>query len=219
VGQKVHPYGFRLGVTKDWQAHWFNERNYKEYLEEDIKIRDFIKKNYYAAGISRITIERRSANHVVVNVYTARPGMLIGKKGLEAQNIRSTLEAMLKKRVFLNIEEVETPEIDAQLVAESIAGKIEKRASYKIAMKRAISNALKRGARGIKIMVAGRLNGAEIARKEWYREGRVPLQSIKADIDYGTALAQTKYGTIGVKVWIYKGDAPLLRETLALKAE
>jgi len=126
---------------------------------------------------------------------------------------------MLKKRVFLNIEEVETPEIDAQLVAESIAGKIEKRASYKIAMKRAMSNALKRGAKGIKIMVAGRLNGAEIARKEWYREGRVPLQSIKADIDYGTALAQTKYGTIGVKVWIYRGDAPLLRETQALKAE
>ncbi|MCD6254501.1 MAG: 30S ribosomal protein S3 [Thermotogae bacterium] len=211
MGQKVHPHGFRLGIIKDWEAHWFNEKNYKAYLEEDVKIRDFIKSKYYAAGISKVTIERRSPNHVVVNIYTARPGMLIGKKGVEVQNTRAKLETILGKRVFLNIEEIKTPETDAQLVAESIAGRIEKRASYKIAMKRAIGNALKRGAQGVKIMVAGRLNGAEIARKEWYREGRVPLQVIRADIEYGTALAQTKYGTIGVKVWIYKGDAPLLK--------
>ncbi|HCZ05695.1 MAG TPA: 30S ribosomal protein S3 [Thermotogae bacterium] len=212
MGQKVHPHGFRLGIIRDWEAHWFNEKDYKTYLEEDTKIRDFIKKKYHAAGISRITIERRSPNHVIVTIHTARPGMLIGKKGVEVQNTRAELETMLGKRVFLNIEEVKTPEVDAQLVAESIAGKIEKRASYKIAMKRAISNALKRGALGVKIMVAGRLGGAEIARREWYREGRVPLQVIRANIEYGTALAQTKYGTIGVKVWVYKGDSPLLKE-------
>jgi len=207
VGQKVHPKGFRLGVSTDWQAKWFNEKNYAEWLLEDEEIRKIVKGKYYHAGISEVFIERPDSERVNITVKTARPGVIIGRKGEEITKLRGELEKRFRRRMIINVEEIKTPEIDAQLVAESIASKIEKRASYKRAMKRAISDAMRRGAKGIKVMVAGRLGGAEIARREWYLKGRLPLQTIKAIIDYGTAEAQTKYGTIGVKVWIYKGDA------------
>jgi len=207
VGQKVHPRGFRLGVSADWQAKWFNEKNYAEWLLEDEEIRKIVKSRYYHAGISEIFIERPDSERVNITVKTARPGVIIGRKGEEITKLRGELEKRFRRRMIINVEEIKTPEIDAQLVAESIASKIERRASYKRAMKRAISDAMRRGAKGIKVMVAGRLGGAEIARREWYLKGRLPLQTIRAIIDYGTAEAQTKYGTIGVKVWIYKGDA------------
>jgi len=207
VGQKVHPRGFRLGVSTDWQAKWFNEKNYAEWLLEDEEIREIVKSKYYHAGISEVFIERPDSERVNITVKTARPGVIIGRKGEEITKLRGELEKMFRRRMIINVEEIKTPEIDAQLVAESIASKIERRASYKRAMKRAISDAMRRGAKGIKVMVAGRLGGAEIARREWYLKGRLPLQTIKAIVDYGTAEAQTKYGTIGVKVWIYKGDA------------
>jgi len=207
VGQKVHPRGFRLGVSTDWQAKWFNEKNYAEWLLEDEEIRKIVKSKYYHAGISEVFIERPDSERVNITVKTARPGVIIGRKGEEITKLRGDLEKRFRRRMIINVEEIKTPEIDAQLVAESIASKIERRASYKRAMKRAISDAMRRGAKGIKVMVAGRLGGAEIARREWYLKGRLPLQTIKAIVDYGTAEAQTKYGTIGVKVWIYKGDA------------
>jgi len=207
VGQKVHPRGFRLGVSADWQAKWFNEKNYAEWLLEDEEIRKIVKRKYYHAGISEVFIERPDSERVNITVKTARPGVIIGRKGEEITKLRGELEKMFRRRMIINVEEIKTPEIDAQLVAESIASKIERRASYKRAMKRAISDAMRRGAKGVKVMVAGRLGGAEIARREWYLKGRLPLQTIKAIVDYGTAEAQTKYGTIGVKVWIYKGDA------------
>jgi len=209
VGQKVHPRGFRLGVSTDWQAKWFNEKNYAEWLLEDEEIRKIVKSKYYHAGISEVFIERPDSERVNITVRTARPGVIIGRKGEEITKLRGELEKRFRRRMIINVEEIKTPEIDAQLVAESIASKIERRASYKRAMKRAISDAMRRGAKGIKVMVAGRLGGAEIARREWYLKGRLPLQTIKAIVDYGTAEAQTKYGTIaiGVKVWIYKGDA------------
>jgi len=207
VGQKVHPRGFRLGVSTDWQAKWFNEKNYAEWLLEDEEIREIVKSKYYHAGIGEVFIERPDSERVNITVKTARPGVIIGRKGEEITKLRGELEKMFRRRMIINVEEIKTPEIDAQLVAESIASKIERRASYKRAMKRAISDAMRRGAKGIKVMVAGRLGGAEIARREWYLKGRLPLQTIKAIVDYGTAEAQTKYGTIGVKVWIYKGDA------------
>ncbi len=209
MGQKVHPRGFRLGISADWQTKWFNEKNYAEWLLEDEEIRKIIKNRYYNAGISEIRIERPDDNHVLVTVKTARPGVIIGRKASEITKLRSDLQSRFNRSFVINVEEVKTPETDAQLVAENIAMRIEKRASYKRAMKRAISDAMKAGAKGIKIMVAGRLGGAEIARREWYLKGRLPLQTLKAIIDYGTATAQTKYGTIGVKVWIYKGDAEI----------
>ena len=209
MGQKVHPRGFRLGISTNWQAKWFNEKNYAEWLLEDEEIRKIVKGKYYHAGISEIFIERPDSERVNITVKTARPGVIIGRKGEEITKLRGELEKRFRRRMIINVEEIKTPEIDAQLVAESIASKIEKRASYKRAMKRAISDAMRRGAKGIKVMVAGRLGGAEIARREWYLKGRLPLQTIKAIIDYGTAEAQTKYGTIGVKVWIYKGDASI----------
>ncbi|HDG62497.1 MAG TPA: 30S ribosomal protein S3 [Thermotoga sp.] len=207
MGQKVHPRGFRLGVSADWQAKWFNEKNYAEWLLEDEEIRKIVKRKYYHAGISEVFIERPDSERVNITVKTARPGVIIGRKGEEITKLRGELEKMFRRRMIINVEEIKTPEVDAQLVAESIASKIERRASYKRAMKRAISDAMRRGAKGVKVMVAGRLGGAEIARREWYLKGRLPLQTIKAIVDYGTAEAQTKYGTIGVKVWIYKGDA------------
>jgi small subunit ribosomal protein S3 len=209
VGQKVHPRGFRLGLTSDWQATWFNEKNYAEYLLEDEEIRKIIKEKYNQAGISEIVIERPDSERVIAIIKSARPGIIIGKKGAEITSLRQELERKFNRRFIINIEEIKTPETDARLVAENIAGIIEKRASYKIVMKRAISNAMRKGAKGIKIMVAGRLAGAEIARTEWYLKGRLPLQTIRSIIDYGTARAETKYGTIGIKVWIYKGDADI----------
>jgi small subunit ribosomal protein S3 len=209
VGQKVHPRGFRLGITADWQATWFNEKNYKEYLLEDEEIRKAIKDKYAQAGISEIVIERPDSERVIAIIKSARPGIIIGKKGSEITELRQELEKRFNRRFIVNVEEIKNPEVDAQLVAENIASRIEKRASYKVVMKKAIFNAMKKGAKGIKIMVSGRLAGAEIARTEWYLKGRLPLQTIKSIIDYGTARAETKYGTIGIKVWIYKGDADI----------
>ena len=209
MGQKVHPRGFRLGVSAEWQTKWFNEKNYAEWLLEDEQIRKIVKDRYYHAGVSEIHIERPDENHVVLTVKTARPGVIIGRKAAEITSLRRDLEGRFNRQFLINVEEIKTPETDAQLVAENIAMRIEKRASYKRAMKRAISDAMRRGAKGIKIMVAGRLGGAEIARREWYLKGRLPLQTLRAQIDYGTATAMTKYGTIGVKVWIYKGDADI----------
>lgn len=207
MGQKVHPKGFRLGITTEWDAQWFNEKKYSEYLLEDEAIRDFVKKTYNQAGIARVFIQRPDAERVLLTVYAARPGILIGKKGAGITELRQALENRFNRKFGVDIVEVKTPETEASLVAESIAQKIEKRASYKIVMKRAITAALRRGAKGIKIMVAGRLAGAEIARTEWYLKGRLPLQTLRSVIDYSTARAETKYGTIGIKVWIYKGDA------------
>ena len=207
MGQKVHPRGFRLGISADWQTKWFNEKNYAEWLLEDEEIRRIIKERYYSAGVSEIYIERPDDNHVHVTIKTARPGVIIGRKAAEITKLRNDLQSRFNRQFVINIEEIKTPETDAQLVAENIAMRIERRASYKRAMKRAISDAMRKGAKGIKIMVAGRLGGAEIARREWYLRGRLPLQTLRAIVDYGTATAQTKYGTIGVKVWIYKGDA------------
>ncbi len=209
MGQKVHPRGFRLGVSADWQTKWFNEKKYAEWLLEDEEIRKIIKSKYYNAGVSEIRVERPDENHVVVNVKTARPGVIIGRKASEITKLRNELQSKFNRQFVINVEEAKTPETDAQLVAENIAMRIERRASYKRAMKRAISDAMKAGAKGIKIMVAGRLGGAEIARREWYLKGRLPLQTLKAMIDYGTATAQTKYGTIGIKVWVYKGDVEI----------
>lgn len=206
MGQKVHPYGFRLGVSKDWKARWINEKSYKEYLLEDLKIRDFLKKGYRSAGVSNIFIERPEPGKVVITIKCARPGVVIGRKGAEVKKLRAKLEKLITRQFQLNIEEIKTPEADAILVAEDIASRIEKRTSYKRAMKRAIFTAMKKGAKGIKIMVSGRLNGAEIARTEWYLEGRLPLQTLKSDVDYGYTTSYTKMGIIGVRVWIYKGD-------------
>ncbi len=209
MGQKVHPRGFRLGVGADWQARWFNEKNYGSWLKEDEQIRKMVKAIYNQAGISEIFIERPDNESVTVTIKTARPGVIIGKKGAEIGKLREDLEKSLNRRVIVNVEEIKTPETDAQLVAENIASRIEKRASYKRAMKRALSDAFRKGAIGMKVMVSGRLAGAEIARREWYLSGRLPLQTVKAVIDYGVATAKTKYGTIGIKVWIYKGDAQI----------
>ncbi len=209
MGQKVHPIGFRLGITKGWKAKWYAEKGYGDLLEEDLKIRRYIKEKLYHAGISTILIERVAASkagRVKIDIWTARPGLVIGKKGAEVENLKKELEGMTQKEVILNIKEIRRPELDAQLVAENIAFQIERRVSHRRAMKRAISMAMKLGAQGVKVSCKGRLGGAELARTEWYREGKLPLQTLRSDIDYGFAVAKTKYGTIGVKVWIYKGE-------------
>jgi len=207
VGQKVHPTAFRLGVIKTWDSRWFAEgKTYTDQLHEDIKIREYLKRRWYHAGISKIIIER-IANIVRITVLTARPGLVIGAKGVEIEDARNKLRELTGgKRIFVNVQEVKKPEVDAQLVAEHIAAQIEKRVSHRRAMKQAIMRALRAGAKGIKIMCSGRLGGAELARKEWYLEGRLPLQTIRADIDYGFAEAFTIYGKIGVKVWIFHGE-------------
>ncbi len=207
MGQKVHPIAFRLGVIKTWDSRWFAEgKTYTEQLHEDIKIRDYLKRRWYHAGISKIIIER-IANIVRITVLTARPGLVIGAKGAEIEDARKKLRELTGgKRIFINVQEVKKPEIDAQLVAEHIAAQIEKRVSHRRAMKQAIMRAMRAGAKGVKIMCSGRLGGAELARREWYLEGRLPLQTIRADIDYGFAEALTIYGKIGVKVWIFHGE-------------
>ncbi|HOB16128.1 MAG TPA: 30S ribosomal protein S3 [Defluviitoga sp.] len=210
MGSKVHPYGFRLGTNKTWQSVWFNEKNYADYLHEDRMIRDYIKNSYQKAGISQILIERPSDSLVRIDIYAARLGILIGRKGSEIKKIRNQIgEIVGEKNVKVYVHEVKNPYVDAQLIAEEIAGQLLRRASHKIAMKRSISNAMRRGAKGIKIMVSGRLGGAEIARTEWYMEGRLPLQTLRSEIDYATTEAQTKYGTIGIKVWVYHGNTPI----------
>jgi small subunit ribosomal protein S3 len=207
MGQKIHPTGFRLCVRKNWTSKWYaSSENFADLLLKDIEVRAYLKKKLAIAGVSKIIIER-SAKNAKVTIYTARPGMVIGKKGEDIEALRLELrKRMGLATVDLAIEEVRKPELDAQLIADSIATQLEKRIMFRRAMKRAMQNAMRLGAQGVKIMSGGRLNGIEIARSEWYREGRVPLHTLRADIDYGTAEAQTTYGIIGVKVWLYKGD-------------
>jgi small subunit ribosomal protein S3 len=207
LGQKVCPIGLRIGIIKTWDSKWYAEKNkYTELLHEDIKIRSLIKKEFYQAAISKIELERAASERVRIIINAARPGMIIGRKGQEIEILRSKLSRLTGKNIYLDIREVKRPETDAQLVAENAALQVERRVAYRRVMKRVISSALRLGALGIKIMLAGRLGGAEIARKEWYREGRVPLATLRADIDYGFAEAETTYGRIGIKVWIFKGE-------------
>ena len=206
MGNKVHPTGIRLGIVKDWNAKWYADgTNFASYLNMDLRVRSFLHKKLKNASISRIGIERPARN-AHVTIHTARPGIVIGKKGEDIERLRKTLSDMMGIPVRVSIEEVRKPELDATLVAESIAQQLEKRIMYRRAMKRAVSNAMRIGGLGIKVRVAGRLNGAEIARSEWYQEGRVPLHTLRADVDYGTAEAHTTYGVIGVKVWVFKGE-------------
>ncbi|MBN2467593.1 MAG: 30S ribosomal protein S3 [Deltaproteobacteria bacterium] len=206
MGQKVHPLGFRLGINKTWGSRWFAEKEYGKLLQEDIRIRRFLKKRLYHAGVSKIEIERIGGK-IIFYIYTARPGIIIGRKGAEIDALKAEIQVMTSREVFINIIEVRKAEVDAQLVAENVATQLERRVSFRRAMKRSVSSALKFGGQGIKIACSGRLGGAEMARREWYREGKVPLHTIRANIDYGTAEAKTTYGIIGIKVWIYKGDA------------
>ncbi len=206
MGQKVHPYGFRLGTLYGWQSNWFAERRYAERLHEDLRIRSFIKKKLYHAGISRVVIDR-TGDKVVVNIHTARPGILIGKRGAEVETLRGELGGLsTSKEIFINIKEIRKAELDAQLVAENVALQLERRVAFRRAMKKAVTSTMKFGAGGIRIQCAGRLGGSEMGRREWYREGRVPLHTLRAEIDYGLAEAKTTYGVIGVKCWIFKGD-------------
>ncbi|MGJ8618850.1 MAG: 30S ribosomal protein S3 [Methylophilaceae bacterium] len=206
MGQKIHPTGFRLAVNKNWQSRWYaNSKQFPEMLQNDIKVRDFLTKKLVNAAVSKVVIERPAKN-AKITIHSARPGVVIGKKGEDIESLRSTLQGMMDVPVHLNIEEVRKPELDATLIAQSIAQQLEKRVMFRRAMKRAMQNAMRLGAQGIKIMSSGRLNGIEIARTEWYREGRVPLHTLRADIDYGVAEALTTYGIIGIKVWIFKGE-------------
>jgi small subunit ribosomal protein S3 len=205
VGHKVHPIGFRLGYIKTWNSRWFAEKEYAVLLHEDLKVRKIVKAKLYHAGIARIEIER-SGNQLRINLHTSRPGIIIGRKGAEVDKLKAEIEAWTKRQVSINIKEIKKPEVDAQLVAENIALQLEKRIAFRRAMKKAVVSALRLGAKGIKVNCAGRLGGSEIARTEWYREGRVPLHTLRADIDYGLAEAKTTYGQIGVKVWIYRGE-------------
>ena len=206
MGQKVHPTGVRVGIIKDWNSKWYaDSKNFADYLVEDQKIRKFLKKKLYAAGISDIEIER-TAKMIKVNVYTAKPGLVIGKGGNLAETLKNELQKMIGKEVNLNIVEVKDVDLNAQLVAENIAGQLERRISFRRAMKQCMQKAMKSGALGIKTAVSGRLGGADMARTEFYKEGTIPLQTLRADIDYGFAEADTTYGKIGVKVWIYKGE-------------
>src|SRR5436305_4880786 len=218
MGQKIHPTGFRLAVNRDWASKWFaNSKHFATTLNEDVKVRAYLRKKLSHASVSKITIERPAKN-ARITIHSARPGVVIGKKGEDIETLRANLRKMMGTEVGLNIEEIRKPEIDAQLVADSIAQQLEKRIMFRRAMKRAMQNAMRLGAQGIKIMSSGRLNGIEIARTEWYREGRVPLHTLRADIDYGFSEAETTYGIIGVKVWVYKGDhmgrndAPVVEE-------
>lgn len=206
MGQKTHPIGFRLGTSKTWSSKWFAEKNFHKNLQEDIMLRRYINKRLERAGVSRIEIERRTANQVTVNINTARPGVVIGRKGVEVDKLRDELKLLTKKDVFLNIIEVKNPESEAQLIAQNIARQLEQRVSHRRAMKKAVTSAIRLGAEGIRIMCSGRLGGAEMARKERYLVGRVPLHTLRADIDYATATSFTTYGTIGVKVWVSKGE-------------
>ncbi|MFQ5930515.1 MAG: 30S ribosomal protein S3 [Acidobacteriota bacterium] len=205
MGQKVHPYGFRLGYRVTWKSRWFAKKDYGQLLHEDLKIKRHLKKRFYHAGISHIEIER-AANKLTVIVHTSRPGIIIGRKGSEIDRLKTDLQATTGRDVYINIQEVHKPELDAQLVGESIALQLEKRVAFRRAMRRAVDTSLRFGAKGIRVRCGGRLNGAEIARAEWYLHGRLPLHTLRADIDYGFAEAFTTYGVIGVKVWIYKGD-------------
>lgn len=207
MGQKVHPIGFRLGYIKTWNSRWYAQKGFADLLHEDLKIRKVVKAKLFHAGIAKIDIERTGKDaQARITIHTAKPGLIIGKKGLEIEKLKSELETQLKSKVSISIKEIKKPELEAQLIAESIAAQLEKRISYRRAMKKSVSSALRFGALGVKIRCAGRLGGAEIARTEWYREGRVPLHTLRADIDFGFAEAATTFGKIGVKVWVYRGD-------------
>ncbi len=206
MGQKIHPTGFRLAVTRDWSSRWYaNDRHFSGMLLEDLKVREYLKEKLSHAAVSRVVIERPAKN-ARITIYSARPGVVIGKKGEDIESLKAALQKMLHVPVHVNIEEVRKPELDAQLIADSISQQLQKRIMFRRAMKRAITNAMRLGAQGIKIMSAGRLNGIEIARTEWYREGRVPLHTLRAGIQYGTSEAKTTYGIIGIKVWVYTGE-------------
>lgn len=205
MGQKVHPIGFRLGINRTWESRWYADTDYSEKLHADLKLRNFLKKRLYHAGISKIELER-AANKVKINIFAARPGIIIGKKGAEVEELKRDLAKVTNDECFINIQEVRKPEVDAQLVAENVALQMIRRVAFRRAMKRSVTMALKFGAQGIKIECSGRLGGAEMSRREWYREGRVPLHTLRADIDYGFAEAKTTYGIIGVKVLIFKGE-------------
>ena len=211
MGHKVNPYGFRLGITTDWKSRWFSEKEYKKYLHEDVAIRRYLTRNLSHAGISKVDIER-TRDRVRVDIHTARPGVVIGRRGAEADRIRADLDKMTGKQVTLNILEVKGTEVDAQLVAQGVAEQLASRVSFRRAMRRAVNSAMKGGAKGIRVQCSGRLGGAEMARTEWYREGRVPLHTLRAHIDWGLAEARTTFGVIGVKVWIYKGEVLPSRE-------
>jgi small subunit ribosomal protein S3 len=205
MGQKVHPKGFRLGTIEQWDSKWFARREYAELLHEDLRLRKFLKDRLYHAGISKVEIER-AARKAKINIYTARPGIVIGKKGAEIEKLKQELAKLTKLETFINIHEVRRPDVDAQLVAENVALQLERRVAFRRAMKEAVGRAMRMGAQGVKIQCAGRLAGAEIARTEWYREGRVPLHTLRADISYGLAEAKTTYGVIGIKAWIFRGE-------------
>lgn len=205
MGQKVNPNGFRLGITETWKSKWYEERNYAAWLHEDLRIRDYVKKRHFQTGISSIDIER-SPNKVKITVHTAKPGVVIGKRGAGVEQLKKELQSVTKNDIILNIVEVRKAELDSQLVAENVANQLCRRVSFRRAMKKAVSTTMKFGAKGVRIACSGRLGGAEMSRREWYREGRVPLHTLRADIDYGFAIAKTTYGVIGVKVWIFKGE-------------
>ncbi|MGD1999725.1 MAG: 30S ribosomal protein S3 [Desulfobacterales bacterium] len=205
MGQKVNPIGLRLGIVKTWESRWYADKNYADYILEDYKVRSFIKKKLYHAGVSRIEIER-SSKRIRLRIFTSRPGIVIGKKGSEISLLKQEIEKIVTHEVLIDIQEIRKPEIDAQLVAENIALQIERRVAFRRAMKRGVSSAMRFGAQGVKVICGGRLGGAEMARREWYREGRVPLHTLRADIDYGFTEARTTYGAIGVKVFVFKGE-------------
>ena len=205
MGQKVNPIGMRLGINRTWNSRWYANKDYASYVYEDHKIRQFLKKKLYHAGISRIEIER-SSKRIKMRIYAARPGIVIGKKGAEIEALKKELEKLVSAEVMVDIQEVRKPELDAQLVAENVANQLVRRVAFRRAMKRCVSSAMRFGAQGVKIICSGRLGGAEMARVEWYKEGRIPLHTLRADIDYGLGVAETTYGTIGVKVYIFKGE-------------
>jgi len=205
LGQKVNPIGLRLGIVKTWESRWFADKNYADYIHEDYNLRKFLKDKLYHAGVSRIEIER-SSKRIRLRIFTARPGIVIGKKGSEIEQLKKEIEKKVSQEVFIDIQEVRKPEIDAQLVAENVAQQIVRRVAFRRAMKRGVTSAIRFGAQGVKIICSGRLGGAEMARTEWYKEGRIPLHTLRADIDYGFTEARTTYGAIGVKVFIFKGE-------------
>ena len=222
MGQKTHPTGFRLGIIKTWSSRWYEEKNYAKWLHEDLKLKDFIKKKLNHAGVSAVEVER-AANKAKINIHTARPGIVIGKRGAGVETLKKEVQSLTQNEVFLNIQEVRKAETNAQLVAENIATQLERRIAFRRAMKRAVQSALRLGAEGIRITCAGRLGGAEIARTEWYREGRVPLHTLRGNVDYAEAQAHTAYGVCGVKVWVFKGEIlghdPLAQDRLMMEAQ
>ena len=215
MGQKVHPIGFRLGFNKTWRSRWYAEKEYANLLHEDILLKKDLKKRFAHAGVSRVEIER-AANKLKISIFTSRPGIIIGRKGQEVDKLKQEIQKKTGKEVFINIQEILKPELDAQLVAESVALQLEKRIAFRRAMRKAVDAALRFGAKGIKVRVSGRLNGAEIARSEWYLHGQLPLHTLRADIDYGTSEARTSFGQIGVKCWIFKGEQDALRPNKGL---